>query len=149
MKKVGFLFGSFTFIYLLCHCLADFGCVRWAVRSIQRLNPVSPMDECDSGCRKSVTSGRAGLTLHRWFDAIAVCVSWGYWLPFVKRTFTNVGLQNSKSGKFEVIIGGSAIGTSTWVIYPKVTLMLLLYGYLYLYTSGVFVLLRILSPGVG
>ena len=42
---------------------------------LQRLNPVSPMDDCGSGCRESVTSGRAGLTLHRWFDAIAVCAS--------------------------------------------------------------------------
>ena len=29
---------------------------------LQRLNPVSPMDDCSSGCRESVTSGRAGLT---------------------------------------------------------------------------------------
>ena len=29
---------------------------------LQRQNPVSPMDDCSSGCRESVTSGRAGLT---------------------------------------------------------------------------------------
>ena len=42
---------------------------------LQRLNPVSPMDDRDRGCRESVTLGRAGLTLHRWFDVIAVCAS--------------------------------------------------------------------------
>jgi len=41
------------------------------------LDPVSPMDDCGSGCKVSVTSGRARLTLHRWFDAIAECASWG------------------------------------------------------------------------
>lgn len=39
------------------------------------LDPVSPMDDCGSGCRVSVTLGRAGLTLHRWFDVIrSVCL---------------------------------------------------------------------------
>ena len=106
---------------------------------LQRLNPVSPMDDCGSGCRESVTSGRAGLTLHRWFDASQCVPREAIDCHASKRTFTNVGLQISKSGKFKVLFEDNAIGTSTWVIYPKVTLMLLLYGYLYPYTSGVVV----------
>ena len=105
---------------------------------LQRLNPVSPMDECDRGCRESVTLGRAGLTLHRWFDA-SQCVPREALTAIRQKDVTNVGLQISKSGKFKVLFEDNAIGTSTWVIYPKVTLMLLLYGYLYPYTSGVVV----------
>ena len=44
-----------------------------------------------------------------------------------------------ESGKLKVLFEDDAIGASTWVIYPKVTLTLLLYGYLYLYASGIVV----------
>ena len=85
---------------------------------LQRLNPVSPMDDCGSGCRESVTSGRAGLTLHRWFDA-SQCVPREALTAIRQKDVTNVGLQISKSGKFKALFEDNAIGTSTWVIYPK------------------------------
>lgn len=36
-----------------------------------------------------------------------------------QKDVTNVGLQISKSGKFKVLFEDGAIGTSTWVIYPR------------------------------
>ena len=56
-----------------------------------------------------------------------------------QKDVTNVGLHALNLVNLKVLFEDGAIGTSTWVIYPKVTLMLLLYGYLYPYTSGVVV----------
>ena len=68
---------------------------------LQRLNPVSPMDDCSSGRRESVTSGRAGLTLHRWFDAIAVCASRGIDCHASKKDVYERWSSCFESGKFE------------------------------------------------
>ena len=87
------------------------------------LDPVSPMGDCGGGRKWLIIKGRAGLTLHRWFGVIrSVCLE-RQLAAIRQKDVTNVGLQISKSGKFEVIIEDDAIGTSTWVIYPKVTSM--------------------------
>ena len=37
MKKVSEKFGGFTYIYLLCHRLADFGHVQWTVWGVAEI----------------------------------------------------------------------------------------------------------------
>ena len=103
---------------------------------LQRLNPVSPMDDRDRGCRESVTSGRAGLTLHRWFDA-SQCVPREALTAIRQKDVTNVGLHALNLVNLKVLFEDGAIGTSTWVIYPKITLMLSLYKYVCIYAHCV------------
>ena len=66
------------------------------------LDPVSPMGTCGSGCRVSVTTGRAGLTLHRWFDAIAVCASCKALTAIRQKDVYERWSSCFKSGKFKV-----------------------------------------------
>ena len=81
------------------------------------------MGDCGGGRKVLIIKGRAGLTLHRWFDVIrSVCLVRQF-AAIRQKDVTNVGLQISKSGKFKAFLEDGAIGTSTWVIYPKVTSM--------------------------
>ena len=93
-------FGGFTLIYLFCNCLADFEYVRWAARGVAetwiqlaRWTIAAVVAGCLSPQGERDWLYIDGLTLSR-------CVPRArHWLPFVKRTFTNVGLHVSKSGK--------------------------------------------------
>ena len=85
------------------------------------LNPVSPMGACGGGRKWLIIIGSAGLTLHRWFDVIrSVCLV-RQLAAIRQKDVTNVGLHALNLVNLKAFLEDSAIGTSTWVIYPKVT----------------------------
>ena len=68
------------------------------------LDPVSPMGDCGGGRKELIIKGRAGLTLHRWFDVIrSVCLV-RQLAAIRQKDVTNVGLHVSKSGKLRSIL---------------------------------------------